>query len=410
LDLSLNPVRLKLEAYCILEFKICLWKCWKITITIFRGTLWSYSTRPITANIFTNIKDEKDTSPPEFSPPGITGPGSRRKRETTNECIIKQIPGRNHKDPAYELQIAADDDKSNLQLFYAIGTQQGGTNIVDFTKMGGFSVLVATNDLPNAVPLFWTVKAVNSQGSDSRVYCSLKTYDDTLPDGRVDPSYIYSSHPNVISGTINAFEDSELTQIHNQALGYSSGMYGSEIIGWKNLSLDSTTHRQGISSDLKYFSVPKDGKLTNTPFAKHITHTPIDCATKCIQSGKKCVSFDYAYFTESCELQHVVEGPNAKLRISGTYMNYERLGVGYNSFERYENLPLEHGHVYFINVKINNVLGYTGYLHSYGTMVDFTPPSPGPLGTDFVEKYKADACNASVSQRCVEVTWKENHR
>lgn len=394
----------------MLEFKICVWKCIKITITIFRGTLWTYSTKPISGNIFTNINEEKDTSPPQFSPPGVTGPKSRRKRETTGNCLIKQITGRNHKDPAYELQVAADDDRSNLKLFYAIGTQQGGTNVLDFTEMGGFSVLVATDDLPNGIPLYWTVKAVNSQGSDARVYCMLQTYDNTLPDGRVDPSYKYSSHPNVLSGTINVFDDSLLQQTHLQAMGFSSGMYGSEIVSWKNLTLGSTTHRVGIMNDLKHFSVPKDGRLTTQPFATHFTHTSHECATQCINAGTKCVSFDYAYFTESCELQHVVEGPNAKLRVSGTYMNYERLGVGYNSFERYENLPLEHGNVYFINARIGNVLGYVGYLHSFGTMVDFTSPMTGPLGTDFQETTSAHGCHASVAQRCVEVTWKENHR
>lgn len=379
--------------------------------TIYQGTLWTYSLKPITGNIFTNIKNEKDTTPPQFFSPVVNvRRGNRQKRETVENCLVKQITGRNHKDPAYELQVAADDDKSNLKLFYAIGTQQGGTNVLDFTEMGGFSVFVATNDLPNGIPLYWTVKAVNSQGSDARVYCMLHTYDNTLPDGRVDPSYKYSSHPNVLLGTITVFDDSLLKHTHMQAVGISSGMYGSEIISWKNLTLGITSHRAGVFNALKHFSIPKDGRLTNKPFAIHLTHTPEECATKCVTVGTKCVSFDYAYFTESCELQHVIEGPNAKLRISGSYKNYERLGLQYNSFERYEDIPLEHGKVYFINARIGNILGYVGYLHSVGTMVDFTPPMTGALGTDFRETFKADGCKASTAQRCAEVTWKKNHR
>ena len=397
------PLRLKMIAYVVFDFKL-------FQLTIFRGTLFKITMKPISANIFTNINNEKDTSPPEFSPPEVTLPNSRRKRETTGYCNIKQLPNRHHLDPAYKLEIAADDDRSNLKLFYAIGTQQGGTNVLNYTEMGGFSLLSETNDLPNGIPLHWTVKAVNSQGTEAFVYCMLNTYDNTLPDGRVDPSYIYSSHPNVLSGTIKVYEDSDLQQIHSQAIGFSSGVYGSEILSWKNLTLDTTLHRPEISNDLKYFSVPRDGRLTNQPFAIHFTHTPQDCATACIKSGTKCVSFDYAYFTESCELQHVVEGPNAKLRKSGTYLNYERLGIGYNSFERYDNLTLEHGKMYYINARIGNSLGYNGYLHSYGTMVDFSPPNPGPLGSDFQETYSAEGCNASIAQRCIEVTWKENHR
>ncbi|XP_061168902.1 uncharacterized protein LOC133178171 [Saccostrea echinata] len=412
LDVKITPFRLILEAYCNMEFKVCIFPtvCLKFTIPILKGTLWEYSVKPESANIFTNIKDEEDRSPPVFSEPELPGQKSRTKRKTTEKCMIRQIPGRNNKIPAYELQIAADDDKSSLKLYYAIGTQQGGTNVLDFTEMGGFSVHVETNDLPNGTPLYWTVKAVNSQGLDARVYCMLPTYDNTVPEGRVEPSYIYSSHPSVLTATINVFEDSELKQIHSQALGYTSGMYGSEIVSWKNLSLDLSTYRTGIPNDLKHFSVPKTGKLTSTPFAVNITHTPEDCATNCINSGKKCVSFDYDFFTESCELQNVVHGPSTKLRRSGTFVNYERLGVGYNSFERYEKLPLEHGTLYYINARITNVLGYVGYLHSHGTMVDFSPPSTGPLGTEFNETFSADGCKASVAQRCVEVTWKENHR
>ncbi|XP_061188852.1 uncharacterized protein LOC133197029 [Saccostrea echinata] len=408
LDLTLAPLRLKLEAYCILEFKVCtLSKCYNVSLTIFRGTLWSFAVRPVSANIFTNIKDEKDASPPEFVSPGLT---SRRKRETTDKCIIKQISGRNYNDTAYELQIAADDDKSNLKIFYAIGLQQGGTNVVDFTEMGGFSVLVATNDLPNGVPLYWTVKAVNSQGTDARVYCMLSTYDNTLPDGRVDPSYLFSAHPNVLTATITVFDDSDLKQIHSHALGYSSGKYGSEVVPWKDLTLGSTTLRTGITSNLKHFSVPNNGKLTSIPFSVNTSHTPEDCATQCIKSGEQCVSFDYDFFTESCELQNNVESPNVMLRMSGTYVNYERLGIGYNSYERYDNISLEHGTVYFFNARITNVLGYVGFLQSYGTMVDFSPPNTGSLGTNYSETFSADSCNASAAQRCVEVTWKKNHR
>ncbi|XP_062588035.1 uncharacterized protein LOC134249704 [Saccostrea cucullata] len=409
LDLTLAPLRLKLDAYCMLDFKVCnlAGKCYNVTLTIFRGTMWTFAVQPISANIFTNIKDEKDTSPPEFVSPGLT---SRRKRETTDKCIIKQISGRNHNDTAYELQIAADDDKSKLKIFYAIGLQQGGTNVVDFTEMGGFSVLVATNDLPNGVPLYWTVKAVNTQGTDARVYCMLHTYDNTLPDGRVDPSYLFSSHPNVLTATISVFDDSDLKQIHSHALGYSSGKYGSEVVPWKDLTLGSTTLRTGITGNLKHFSVPKNGKLTSIPFSVNSAHTPEDCATQCIKSGQQCVSFDYNFATESCELQNAVESPNAMLRMSGAYANYERLGVGYNSYERYNNISLEHGMMYFFNARITNVLGYVGFLQSYGTMVDFSPPSTGSLGTHYQETFSADGCNASVAQRCVEVTWKKNHR
>lgn len=64
-------------------------------------------------------------------------------------------------------------------------------------------------------------------------------------------------------------------------------------------------------------------------------------------------------------------------------MNYERFGVGYNFFERYENFFFEYGNVYFINVRIGNVFGYVGYFYLFGIMVDFILLMFGLLGIDF---------------------------
>lgn len=64
-------------------------------------------------------------------------------------------------------------------------------------------------------------------------------------------------------------------------------------------------------------------------------------------------------------------------------MNYERFGVGYNFFERYENFFFEYGNVYFINVRIGNVFRYVGYFYLFGIMVDFILLMFGLLGIDF---------------------------
>ncbi|KAK3083736.1 hypothetical protein FSP39_002337 [Pinctada imbricata] len=108
----------------------------------------------------------------------------------------------------------------------------------------------------------------------------------------------------------------------------------------------------------------------------------------------------------------VVKGPKTKLRISGTYKNYERLGIGQTSYIEYNHLNLTHGTNYYMNAEIGNVLGYKAYLTSYGTMVDFTPPKTGPLGEGYTEEMRADKCSASILQkdRCIDVTWQMNHR
>ena len=69
------------------------------------------------------------------------------------------------------------------------------------------------------------------------------------------------------------------------------------------------------------------------------------------------MSFDYEYQTENCELQSVIEGPGVHLRISGSYRNFERLGSGHSAWFEYDNLPLIHGEVYYINARIVNNMG-----------------------------------------------------
>nr|KAG5704401.1 hypothetical protein BaRGS_031107 [Batillaria attramentaria] len=76
----------------------------------------------------------------------------------------------------------------------------------------------------------------------------------------------------------------------------------------------------------------------------------------------------------------VTEGASAERKPDGHFETYERLGKAYAATLRYENLRLHHGMKYYVNADINNVLGYRAVLTSEGTMVDYTPPEPGPLG------------------------------
>ncbi len=82
-----------------------------------------------------------------------------------------------------------------------------------------------------------------------------------------------------------------------------------------------------------------------------------ECAQACLDFGEKCVSFDYEYVTENCDLQSVIEGPGVHLRTSASYRNFERLSAGHSAWFAYDNLPLIHGEVYYINARITNNLG-----------------------------------------------------
>ncbi|XP_033747032.1 uncharacterized protein LOC117332256 [Pecten maximus] len=400
MDLILVPLKLDLRGFAELNLLIK-------RVTVFDKSIWSYTTPTIERNIFTTPMIGTDSSPPEFPPNTV---GSRKRREGPRGCLLEQVKFRSPLDAAFKLEVSTLDETSQVKLFYAIGTQRGGTNVVDWTEMGGASLLVPTNDLPSGLPLYWTVKARNTQGLEAFSYCMLPTYDTSVPDGRIDPSYSFSSHPNKISGTVVVFDDSTLEPSHEKAVGFSSGQFGSEFVPWDSLDIDKTTIRDGVNDELKYFSVPRDGKLTAQNFKTAKTRSAVECAKLCLDFSIKCVSFDYEYHSEICDMHEVVEGPSASLRLSGTYKNYERLGVGHSSYIQYDNLNLSHATVYYINAKVTNTMGYTAYITSLGTTVDFTPPFTGHLGTAARIAMHASGCSAAVTQRCVEVTWRENHR
>ena len=395
--MELIPLELKLSAYV----KIILLD--EIQITI-----WHWRAPSLKRRIWEKIKERNDESKPRF--PSCESSYVRRRsvRTAVQSCVVYQVKGRHPVDTAFNLEVPAESDTSDLTLHYSIGTHPGGRNVMDWTTMSG-SVQMVPTQLPNGVPLYWTVKVKNSQGLTSFAECKLDTYDNTLPDGRVQPSHFYTSHPHKLSATIVVFDDSPLLTKHNISLGYSPGQYGREVRDEEPLYLNTGHVRTDVFSELKYFSLPRPGKLTVSPFYSADKMNDVLCAKECIAHGRKCVSFDFEIHTQKCELHDVTEGPHSELRASGSFHNYERLGLGYNSYKEYF-VDLEHGARYYINAHIYNTLGYHGYLLSEGTFVDFTPPEPGLIVNSIQDVVVNDGCHAAITQRYKEVTWKPNHR
>lgn len=399
MDLELVPLRLDLKAFA--ELNLIIKK-----VVVFDSSLWTYSTPKIKQNIFEKKKRDDDPSPPDIEPLTIN---ERRRRSGSKGCTVNQVVGRPYYDPAFSLEMHAADEVSEVKMFYAIGTHKGGTNLQDWTEMGGNTLMVPVK-LPGGIPIFWSVKAKNSQGLEAITQCYLLTYDSTLPDGRVEHAYKFSSHPSKLLAYVVVFEDSPLKDNHSKAVGFSPGKYGSQFVGWQPLWLEHSKTRTGINGPLQYFTVPREGKLVADVLKSQTLRTADQCAQACMDFGQNCVSFSYEQHSETCDLHDTVEGANAYLRISGTYSNYERLGSGYNTPIEYDNLPLLHGATYFVNTKVSNVLGYDAYLIGEGTLVDFTPPEPGVIQNHKLDILIADGCSAAITQRCIDVTWKKNHR
>ncbi|XP_062573143.1 uncharacterized protein LOC134235074 [Saccostrea cucullata] len=233
---SKSPIEIvqKLDVELIpLELKLCAWAKVFGGI-IFEKCFWSWSCSPIKWNIFTKRKFGKTGTPPKFD----------------RECQVKQLSGRHVTDTAFHLEAYAQDDGSDLKLSYAIGTYIGGTDVLNWQSFQGTS-LVSPARLINGVPLYWTVKAKNTEGLETVAKCSLQTYDNTNPDGRIEAAYPFTSHPSSLQADVIILDDSPLIDYNVKALGYSPGPYGSEVIPWDKLDLSSSGSNTNILSDLK---------------------------------------------------------------------------------------------------------------------------------------------------------------
>ena len=63
MDLEIIPLRVEFRVFA--KIKLCIWKCF--TITLFDKLLWAFQMQTIEINIFKYKDVEPDTSPPSFS-------------------------------------------------------------------------------------------------------------------------------------------------------------------------------------------------------------------------------------------------------------------------------------------------------------------------------------------------------
>jgi hypothetical protein len=154
------------------------------TKTVFDACLWKYKSPTYKANLFNKPYDKKDPNPPQIS---SAASNPRERRSSPGGCEVKQLEGRDITDTAFLLEVSAKSDVSDIKLSYAIGTHRSGNNVQDWTGMTGNSLTapVKLKKEHYGIPLFFTIKAKNSQGTEAITECSLKTYDNTVPEGRI---------------------------------------------------------------------------------------------------------------------------------------------------------------------------------------------------------------------------------
>ncbi|XP_078658229.1 uncharacterized protein LOC144903712 [Branchiostoma floridae x Branchiostoma belcheri] len=419
MDMNLVPLRLELRG--ILELTIPLiFKT--IRKTLINKLIWQYSTPTIHATIFAINSDEPDKSPPDFkvySDPFEEGVEERAAQTTTN-CIVRQQYGRDYTEPAFLLELAVDDDRSEVDLTYSVGVTRGGSDQVLNQPLGGFTTIVA-QVLRGGVPLYFTVTATNSAQQTSLVTCELPTYDVTLPGGRVTPDFLSTSHPGILRASAVALDDAALVN-QKEAVGFGRKVYGDQVVPWKDIEISkiqvdiSIGHDPHDTRNLEYFAAPRLGRVLSKPH--HIAHYPYaqKCARDCLAlPATKCLSFNYDYSDDGrCELLEEVEGHGVVMYTDGIFHNFERLGIGHAVEVVHEDVSLVHDHLYYYNLFLNNTVGYTNILTSTPVIADFVPPSSGPLANVSHDVTAAEVCEEFVpdewEDRCVEQTPLPNHR
>ncbi|KAK3101942.1 hypothetical protein FSP39_007535 [Pinctada imbricata] len=398
--LELTPIKLNLFALVTLEIELL-----GITKTLFEVSLFEYTTPTIRKKLIDNSKKEEDKSPPVIEP-FVDNKSTRKRRDSDVPCEVKQLINKDYTEPEFKISIRAADDRSQVKLTLNIGTSPGASNVLQGKELGGPSTILKEKLSITGVPLYFTVRAENDAGGVATATCSLPTYDVTLPVGRITPGFTATSNAKVMKAQVVAFEDSEMTQTQG-AIGYGIGIYGEQIVGWKNIVLKENNVNTDIGDDplnqkvLTLFTELRTGRLVGRKlvFATYKkVNSPGLCAKYCSDlPPTKCSSFNYDFGTSgTCELCEGIESPSFELHKDGLFEHYERLGVG-KSFEfDLSDLKLLHNQSVIVNVLIRNKLGYQSIISSSSVSVDFTCPEPGPISNATADILEIVPCKDNI--------------
>ena len=66
-----------------------------------------------------------------------------RRSSGSNECKVQQVYGLDYTEPAFQLEMVAEDDKSLVTFTYQVGTAQGGDDVLGETEFGGPSAIIS---------------------------------------------------------------------------------------------------------------------------------------------------------------------------------------------------------------------------------------------------------------------------
>ena len=196
------------------------------------NVIWSYSIPPLQKDEFYYQGILKDATPPLFT------------ALTQSDCLVRQLPGRSHDNPAFEVLALAADPQGKPSLMLGVGTSPGFDDVLSYRDFQG-DVVTLYQPLQPAVELFFTVIATNRNGVQSRASCVFlggHYYDHSLPQARVTPIRTVSSNPSQVQVLLSLFDEYQLEEVQEVAVGTVPGSWGTDVQSWTpfNLSLIQT--------------------------------------------------------------------------------------------------------------------------------------------------------------------------
>ncbi|XP_038050876.1 uncharacterized protein LOC119724026 [Patiria miniata] len=407
MDVEMIPLIIRLRALVTLKIPL-LGK-----ITLFKGDIWRYQVPTMRQNIFDIHTKEPDKSPPaieKYSTPNEVG-SAKRSVTGRDMCGVEQVPGLDYTEPAFQLEIAAADDKSLVTFFYQVGTAPGGSDVVSETEFGGPSAIISQT-LLGGHPLYFTVYAMNNGGGTSTATCSLPTFDITLPTGRITPDFTSTSHPHILRASAVVYDDS-IILMQQESVGFGPETWGDQIVPWNTINITERQHLVFSNNDFDYFTAAKEGRLVSKPKSTITHRNPNFCARDCL-ALQNCLSINYNYKDFTCELLEEIEGHRVEVHKYGSFSHYERIGVGHAVEFNHESLLLVHNNLYYFNIELLNYVGYENIISSIGILADFTPPEPGLIVNGTRDEVVHEACAEFTPEewerRCIEDTPLNNHR
>ena len=193
---------------------------------------WEYSIPPLHRDEFYFQGSLSDTTPPVYVAVG-----------SEEACFVRQLPGRLHDNPAFEILYDVSDGESMVFVTLGVGSYEHSNDVVPTVELGGNGGLTVFNGLLPAIRLYFTITATNLNGLQSFASCSLSHfYDRSPPLARINPVGTVSSNPSAILALVVLFDEFGLLESQEVAIGRLPGRLGDDVLPWTpfNTSLIST--------------------------------------------------------------------------------------------------------------------------------------------------------------------------